>query len=156
MLQSEFTERTKVTLDGEQYAKVEAVYTNVSMDKDEFCAEWKKIRNSKLVGEIEAAMFQMNAQYIEQLSEIKKLKAQVKELEATIQQEQERAYENYHNGLHEALNDLAGKIVRTSFVEKSVYDVIEEEFGLGFIIKTKYEAGIPLSNAEIDYMVGKL
>ena len=167
MLQSEFYERTHITLTAEEYADVECLYNAVKMDKDKFCKCWVSEKKNSLFKELAEAFcheYRMHIVDINQLQangksyneEINHLKAQVKELEATIQQEQERAYENFHNGLYEALNDLAGKIVRTSFVEKSVYDVIEEEFGLGFIIKTKHEAGIPLSNAEIDYMVGKL
>ena len=131
MLQSEFFERTKVTLDGDRYAKVEAVYNEIRMDKDEFCAEWKKARNGK---------------------EIDILNAQLNEKDRFHQEEMFR--QSKKQG--EALTELAKKIILTNSDEKRLYDVMEEDFGIGFIIRTKHEAGIPLSEDEINYMVSKL
>lgn len=52
MLQQEFFERTGVNLTGEEYAKVEAIYNSVQMDKDEFCKLWLKNKENKLIAEL--------------------------------------------------------------------------------------------------------
>ena len=52
MLQSEFFERTKVSLTNEDYAEVEHIYTSVQMDKDEFCKLWLKNRDNKIIAEL--------------------------------------------------------------------------------------------------------
>ncbi len=153
MLQSEFYDRTKVQLDSEQYAKVEAVYNAVKMDKDEFCAEWKKLSKSKLMGEIEDSMRAREQEYGEKLNEIRELKKQL--------DEQRRYYEGVvlkgGQKWAETMMEFAQRIVRANEDgDLRVYDVVEEQYGIGFIIKTKHEAGIPLSEAEINYMVGKL
>ena len=53
MTQKEFEIRTGVTLSADEYAGIEAVYMAAGeMDKDVFCAEWKKIGGSRLVMEL--------------------------------------------------------------------------------------------------------
>ena len=149
MLQSEFFERTKVNLTGEEYVKIETLYNEVQMDKDEFCKEWLKLRNNPLLKETIEAFYK--SQQI--VYEISKLRGEIK------------AMEDAHNTAKEAINDkwmdmmadFAKTIVRANEDgDARVYDVIEEQYGIGFIIRTKREAGIPLSESEIDYMVGKL
>ena len=53
MTQKEFENRTGMTLSADEYAGIEAVYMAAGeMDKDVFCAEWKKIGGSRLVMEL--------------------------------------------------------------------------------------------------------
>lgn len=50
MQKIEFTQRTGIELTDEQYQKVEALYLNAgNMDKDEFCEDYKKHKDSKLL-----------------------------------------------------------------------------------------------------------
>ena len=50
MTQKEFETRTGLTVSADEYAGIEAVYMAAGeMDKDVFCAEWKKIGGSRLV-----------------------------------------------------------------------------------------------------------
>lgn len=153
MLQSEFYERTKVTLDSEQYKRVEAVYNEVEMDKDEFCKEWHKMRNSKLMGEIEDAMLALSDKVAAYQIQINRLK---REAEST--KEAHMKYVKEINDIHLAEREEFAKRIICSLGEEknATYDIIEEEFGYAFIIKTKHEAKIALSNEEISYMVGKL
>ena len=53
---------------------------------------------------------------------------------------------------------FAGRIIEAAGenIDAKVYDRIEEEFGIAFIIKTKRNLGITLTNSEIDYMISKL
>lgn len=152
MLQSEFFERTKVNLDPNQYAKVEAVYNEVQMDKDEFCAEWKKLRNNRLMGEVETAMHTLARENEAKDRRIVILEAQLQEKDRFHLEQMEVQSKRYG----EQSIALAKKIVASLSDEKRLYDVLEENFGIGFIIRTKHEAGIPLSEEEINYMVGKL
>lgn len=152
MLQSEFFERTGVTLTIEEYGAVESVYNSVKMDKDQFCKEWKKLRKNQLFVEMAESMNN-------RITELTKSHNRILVLEETIKQTEKKHKESIRAEVDDVLRDLedfARKIIRTGCDDAKVYDVIEEEFSIGFIIKTKREAGIPLSDAEIDYMVGKL
>lgn len=48
MLQSEFTERTKVQVSAEEFEAIHEVYMNSDLDKDSFCALWCKINRSRV------------------------------------------------------------------------------------------------------------
>ncbi len=152
MTHTEFFERTKVTVDGNQYEKIQAVYAEVEMDKDEFCAEWKKLRNNRLMGEIEEAMHRMEHQMTEKDSEIRRLNGMLEEKDRYHIDEMEKQAKRIGNGQLE----FARKLILAGMDAKRLYDVIEEEYGIRFIIKTKHEAGLPLSEEEIEYMVGTL
>lgn len=53
MTQKEFEIRTGLTVSADEYAGIEAVYMAAGeIDKDVFCAEWKKIGGSRLVMEL--------------------------------------------------------------------------------------------------------
>lgn len=53
MTQKEFEIRTGLTVSADEYAGIEAVYMAAGeLDKDVFCAEWKKIGGSRLVMEL--------------------------------------------------------------------------------------------------------
>lgn len=56
------------------------------------------------------------------------------------------------------LEEFARSIITATdgCLDAKVYDRLEEEFGIGFIIKTKRQNGINLSEAEIDYLVSKI
>ena len=149
MLQSEFYERTKVNLTGEEYVKVETLYNEVHMDKDEFCKQWLKLRNNPLMKETIEAFYESQQMIIT----IAKLENEIKKQKEQYESEIEKV-ENIHST---KMKEFAKRIIRANEDgELRVYDVIEEEYGLPLIIKTKREAGIPLSEGEIDYMVGKL
>lgn len=50
MQKTEFTQRTGIELTDEQYQRVEDMYMNTGdMDKDEFCEDYKKHKDSKLL-----------------------------------------------------------------------------------------------------------
>lgn len=54
-------------------------------------------------------------------------------------------------------DELATKIIENmDDDDEGTYNAIEEDFGIGFIIKTKHNAGKELSEEEIDYLVNKL
>lgn len=73
MTQKEFEIRTGLTVSADEYAGIEAVYMAAGeMDKDVFCAEWKKIGGSRLVMEL-------FGEVIRQRGEIERLKGDEQE-----------------------------------------------------------------------------
>lgn len=53
MTQQEFEDRTGKVITSEEYARIEAMYMAAgNMDKDQFCAEYKKHSSSALVADI--------------------------------------------------------------------------------------------------------
>lgn len=53
MTQKEFEERTGIKLTEEEFKFINNLYINCSMEKDEFCNEYKKVAGSKLLYEIQ-------------------------------------------------------------------------------------------------------
>lgn len=51
---NEFTDRTHVAVSTEEYAHIEAVYMASDLDKDEFCAMWRKMNRSRVNAAIAA------------------------------------------------------------------------------------------------------
>ena len=158
MLQSEFYDRTKVTLTGEEYAEVEVLYNGAKMNKDEFCKCWLKERNNPLFKELAEAYCR----------EVRRHQSNVASLQATCA-ELRKEYDNFINQKAKKIEDIikkndakfnafGEKIICLNLKDetKALYDVIEEELGIKFIIQTKHDNGIPLSDDEISYLVGKL
>jgi hypothetical protein len=155
MMQSEFFERTGVNLTGEEYADVEHIYNSVQMNKDEFCQLWLKNRDNKIIAEL--------------MDIIKKLEDDCQELKK-INETQENEYESFKAQMEgelqqmsdthkQHMEDFAGKLIQACEYEDmptAMYQEIEEEFGLPFIIRNKWNHSIELQDAEIQYMVDKL
>lgn len=53
MTQKEFEERTGMNPTEEEFKFINNLYINCSMEKDEFCNEYKKVAGSKLLSEIQ-------------------------------------------------------------------------------------------------------
>ena len=152
MLLSEFQERTGVNLTGEEYAKVEHIYTSVQMDKDDFCRLWLENRDNQMIAELmhtieeyESAISALQRQNAELVSEQEQLKTTY---ETDLRLEREAAKEK--------LESFARQIVCNVDDEARLYDILEEEFTLDFTVKVKLEEDIPLEKYERDYLVGKL
>ena len=52
MTQKEFEERTGIKPTEEEFYYIHAVYLNTSMNKDEFCKEWKKYGDSRIIRDV--------------------------------------------------------------------------------------------------------
>ena len=153
MLQSEFFERTKVNLTGEDYADVEKLYNSVRMDKDAFCKHWLKLRNNQLFIELAEAFRKADTFGRLQNDELKRTNKEMAEKEELHKQQLDEQRKSDFAHIDELVKSI---IIANEESNAKVYDTIEEEYGIGFIIKTKHENGIPLSEEEINYMVGKL
>ena len=73
MTQKEFEERTGLRPADEEFSYVHAVYMNTSMDKDEFCKDFKKHGDSKIIRDVHvrAGNFELqNKQKDERMDEL--------------------------------------------------------------------------------------
>ena len=73
-------------------------------------------------------------------------------------QEKEKAIQKCSEAAQAHLEEFARSIITAAgeSIDAKVYDRIEEECGIAFIIKTKRQNGIALSDSEIDYLVSKI
>lgn len=145
MLQSEFYERTGVTLSGEEYAKLERIYDNVKMDKDRFCEEWLKIRSNPLFIETMDAFEVLDKKsfYLENENN-------------SIKSRHESEIETVRKEAQDKLESLAIRLIPNLDDETRAYDILEEEFTLDFIIKVKLQENMDLELHERNHLIGKL
>jgi hypothetical protein len=81
MNHQEFIERTGLTPTIEEYQTIEAIYMAAGeMDKDEFCKEFKKCGDSRLVTELFRTICALKGQYEERCNEIEDLHQQKNEM----------------------------------------------------------------------------
>lgn len=62
MTQKEFEERTGLTPNSDDFSLIHSLYMNTSMEKDQFCKEYKKIAGSEIVKDVHARL--INSQII--------------------------------------------------------------------------------------------
>lgn len=138
MLQSEFFERTGVNLTGEEYAKVEHIYNSVQMDKDEFCQLWLQNRDNKIIAELMNTLTRAEDDCVALKSTNKGLVDEMELMEAAHRAEVENDSLMYRNNIEE----LGKKIIKAGEYDfpADIYDVVEEEFGLPFIIHSKWSS----------------
>lgn len=157
MMQSEFYDRTHMNLTGDAYEEVQEIYNGVKMNKDEFCKHWVEERLNPLFKELAAAYIQECKKH---RLDVSKLEADIKSLKEDsdkYKEQKEKEIEKNNSYFEQQHVEFAKRVVRANCDgDLRVEEVIEEEFGYGFIIRAKHEAGIPLSNEEIGYMVSKL
>lgn len=71
MTQQEFEDRTGKVITSEEYARIEAMYMAAgNMDKDQFCAEYKKHSSSALVAEYYRRITVLNGMLEERNNEL--------------------------------------------------------------------------------------
>lgn len=94
-----------------------------------------------------------------QSEEVDSLKTQINVLSAQLE-EQKAKSENELDNMNEAakmhMEELGRNIVENIEDSYELYKVLEEEFGIDFIIKTKHDRGIELDEEEIDYLISKI
>lgn len=154
MLQSEFTEKTGVNLTGEEYAKVEHIYNSVMMNKDEFCKLWMENRDNKIIAELMDTIYKFEDDINNLKADNDSLSEEVEGLKAQHYAEMDNEQLMHRN----QMEAFAKKLIKAGEYDmpKDIYDAIEEDFGIEFIIRSKWEQNIELQEEEIDYMVKKL
>lgn len=141
MLQSEFYDRTHVTLSAEEYGKVENIYNRLQMDKDEFCQLWLKNRDNKIIAELMTYIMGNE----KKLYDLEKRSEGFDKLLQKVQKENE-----------ERIQEFGRKIISNFEDDTRIYDACEEEFGLDFICKVKLENNMDLESHEREHLVKKL
>lgn len=152
MLQNEFFEMTKVSLTPEEYSKVECLYNNVQMPKDQFCKEWLKLKDSPLMEELADGMKTLE-------DGLRLASARVDQLENTIDENAEKHAKDKQKlseSLHSHMEEFGRYILLNIDDESKIYDKIEEEFTLSFIVRAKLEENIELESHEREFLLGKL
>ena len=154
MLLSEFIDRTGVNVSGETYAEIEKIYNESSLDKDAFCAGWKRTRNDEFVQDcFEVIRTLLNRVELE-TNIGKQLDAEIDRLKV----EHENECKSISDSCTKNYQEFAKKIIRhiSDELPWNIMPEIEQEFGFAFIIKSKREMGIALSEKEIDYLISKI
>lgn len=141
MLQSEFYDRTGVTLTAEEYGDVENIYNRVQMDKDEFCKLWLKNRDNQIIKELVQTCMTLERKNAA-------LEDANKKHESTMAKEREKN--------DERMNNLARRILMNMGDDSRIYDAIEEEFTLDFIVRVKLENDMELEEHERKHLLSKL
>ncbi len=141
MLQSEFYDRTHVTLSAEEYGEVENIYNRLQMDKDEFCQLWLKNRDNKIIAELMTYIMGKE----QKLYDLEKRSEGFDKLLQKVQNENE-----------ERIQEFGRKIISNFEDDTRIYDACEEEFGLDFICKVKLENNHDLEQHEREHLLKML
>lgn len=163
MLQSEFYDRTHVTLSGDDYADVENIYNNVKMLKDDFCKHWVEEKENPLFKELAAAFCKQTEELLQTQSDHKKvcnkyedeIESIVRKYDSEIESIR-KDYERILAAKEEEYKSFGRKIVANLDDESRIYDICEEEFTLDFICKVKLEENIDLEQHEREHLLEKL
>ena len=102
MMQSEFTELTKIHVDGAMYTEIENRYMESGMSKQEFCKAYKANKD----GMQEAVAYEAS---IKKAIEMDKKDQEIREWERKFDREQELARNN-HKALFDAKTELEGRL----------------------------------------------
>lgn len=155
MLQSEFLEKTGLYCLPETYAEIESVYNEMTINKDVFCAGFKNLENDDFSSDLWGTVQKLIKERDDLAKENKALRAE-KEAEKIRHNAELKDCAKLWD---KSNKEFAKNILLALGAERQaakIYDVIEQEMGIGFIIKTKRENGVPLNEDEIDYLILKL
>ena len=154
MLLSEFIDRTGVNLNGIEYAEIEKIYVESSLDKDAWCEGWKRTRNDAFVQDCFDIIRTLLNRVELETNIGKQLDAEIDRMKTAHEKELKTLSES----CTEQSQEFAKRIIRhlSSELPYTIWQEIEQEYGFGFIIKSKREMGIALSEQEIDYLISKI
>ena len=106
MTQQEFTQRTGIEVETMQYAAIEQVYMYTELDKDAFCADYKKHGDSVIISHLVNELNKMAC-------EIERAHASLKEYKALMQDIAEmlirKAEEDMDEELYKSAIDIIGR-----------------------------------------------
>ena len=154
MLKSEFEERTKKILTQEEYEEVEDMYLSVTIDKDEFCKQWLALKDNKLVKELYETIKLLRGD-CKRSEEVREgIEAEYVLLKTSF----ETKIDEIEKSCQKKTEEFANEIIKACECDlpASIYDAIEKEFGVDFIIKSKWSQDMNLSKEEITYLVNKI
>ena len=141
MLQKEFEERIGRSVTEQEYLEANAMYENAGdMDKDEFCREWLKIGNSRLVKCLAEKIYQLNKALQEKeliLKESKEIGSDA--AEAMLESEQGLLYGEEHT-------------TRETFAARLLDRKAWWLVGAKELVLTKIKMGMDLSENDKNYI----
>ena len=122
------------------------------MDKDEFCKEWKKLKDNPLMKEIAEAARKVETAKVEAETQFNESKSKIAAMTGAHQKEIEKIGE-----LYKARMEAFGRKMVVHFDDDTYrYDDLCEEFGLDNICKWKLEENIDLEKEEREHLIKKL
>ena len=102
MLQSEFTQRTKINVTADMFAQIHEDYMKSSLDKDAFCAQWKRKNSESATKDI--------------VDQIQSLRQQLAEEKQKREAEREHAQKELLDSLHKR-SALEKELIRIFDIE---------------------------------------
>lgn len=132
MTQQEFTQRTGIEVETMQYAAIEQVYMYTELDKDDFCADYKKhgdsVIISHLVNELDSVTYERGRAH-----------ASLKEYKALMQ-------------------DIAEMLIRKADedMDEELYNSAINIIGLEECIKYKLANDLELTKEDKEHIIEKL
>lgn len=134
MLQKEFEERVGRQVSDEEYVEADAMYMAAGdLDKDEFCREYVKVGQSRLVKELADAYY----------DEKRCLDKKCEEL-ASVKEKVSRAAD--------ALIALSGSVRYNPGLAHALWDMARDFVGDAEVIRRKAEAGVAFTKDELKYI----
>lgn len=133
MNHQEFIERTDLTPTIEEYQTIEAIYMAAGeMDKNEFCKEFKKCGNNRLVAELFSTVCTLKGQYEERCNEIE--------------------------DLHQQKNEMVDFLIdrAQAFSDKELLEKASKMVGQKEVIRRRIVKGHPLWAYETEWMLNNL
>ena len=128
MTQQEFTQRTGIEVETMQYAAIEQVYMYTELDKDDFCADYKKHGYSVIISHL--------------VNELDKITCETGRAQASL-----KAYERLMKGVAEMLIRKAEEDMDEELY-KSAIDII----GRSECIKYKLNNNLELDKQDKEYI----
>ena len=102
MLQSEFTQRTKINVTADMFAQIHEEYMKSSLDKDAFCAQWKRKNSESATKDL--------------VDQIQSLRQQLAEEKQKREAEREHAQKELLDALHKR-SALEKELIRIFDIE---------------------------------------
>ena len=102
MLQSEFTQRTKINVTADMFAQIHEDYMKSSLDKDAFCAQWKRMNSESATKDL--------------VDQIQSLRQQLAEEKQKREAEREHAQKELLDALHKR-SALEKELIRIFDIE---------------------------------------
>ena len=110
------------------------------------------VEKEKLISEVS----QLESQYMNFSNRNSIEKTELKIEIAELKKRHEKQIVDIVTANEQRIRELAAYIIVNGEMTDRVYDKIEEELGIAFIIKTKRENDIQLTDSEIDYLITKI
>lgn len=132
MTREEFTQRTGIEVETMQYAAIEQVYMYTELDKDDFCADYKKHGDSVIISHL--------------VNELDKITCEIGRAQVSL-----KAYERLIKGVAEMLIRKAEEDMDEELY-KSAIDII----GRSECIKYKLNNNLELDKQDKEYIREKI